>query len=393
MFPKVMKMIKVDREYPIFSLENATAPHYGICKNDFSRYYDFVSGSAVNFYTWDFLGLNYQVKNKATSQNGSLELQQHAKEQLGRIFKTEVKLFYDEKTVHQNLLSQLVSETDIVVVDQFVNTNMKLASDYIGNKGVKLFKIAHHDLGNLEEIIKSAGSNSKIWYLVHGTYSVPGDMLPVAEIKWLMDKYPSLFLYADDSESMGWMGVNGCGFINQNFGANNRVIVSASLNKGFGSDGGIVVFLANFATLDDLHPITFKQKNIAESIVYSSELMLNKIDILQSRLQDNIKLFHQRAQRNKLPLISHPSLPTVFMAAGTPINCGEICSFALNEGIFISSACYPQLPVNCSGIRINITLRHTSEDIRNLVDILSEVYNKGFIKAKLSTFIKTCPKN
>ncbi len=43
-----------------------------------------------------------------------------------------------------------------------------------------------------------------IWYMADGVYSMFADFAPFAELRALLDRYPQLHLYIDDSHGVGW---------------------------------------------------------------------------------------------------------------------------------------------------------------------------------------------
>lgn len=380
-------MIKVGWENLNNSVGNLKTPIQGCFESFLFKHPENETEQHINYCTNNFLGLKPAfTSNYCFEEEG--DLLKKAELMLEKIFNSKVGLFFDEKSVHLNILNQLVSIDDIVVVDQFVNTNIELAVNSLKKRQVSTFYISHHNFYSLEELIKKANSNTKVWYLAQGTYPVPGDKLPVSEIKQLLSKYPNLFLYVDDSCSLGWTGDYGSGLIRNLLGE--RIVITASLSKGFGAMGGIVVISGGLIPFAEPQMLSSRKKNIIKSIISATEFMLSaNVGELQKRLLKNIRIFHSRAQQYKLPILSNPNLPLIFIAAGTPVNCSNICSTVLEKGMFLSSASYPQLPVNCSGIKINITLKHSVSKIKNLIEALREAYSQNPIKETANTNINS----
>lgn len=376
-------MIKVGWENLNNSVGNLKTPIQGCFESFLFKHPENETEQHINYCTNNFLGLKPAfTSNYCFEEEG--DLLKKAEFLLEKIFNSKVGLFFEEKTVHLNILDQLVSDRDIVVVDQFVNTNIELAANYLKKRHVNTFNISHHNISSLEDLVKKANANTKVWYLAQGSYPVPGDKLPVPEIKLLLSRYSNLFLYVDDSCSLGWTGDFGSGLIRNLLGE--RVILTASLSKGFGAVGGIVVISNGLASFADPQILSSRKKNIIKSIISSAEFMLSpNMRELQNRLLKHIRIFHSKAQQYELPIISNPDLPMIFIAAGTPVNCSNICSAVSENGMFISAASYPQLPVNCSGIKINITLKHSVSNIKNLVEALKEAYRQNPVKETANT--------
>ena len=64
---------------------------------------------------------------------------------------------------------------------------------------------------------------------------------PLHELRVLQEKY-GLFLYIDDAHGISILGENGAGFARSVFSElGERTIIAASLGKGFGASGGILM--------------------------------------------------------------------------------------------------------------------------------------------------------
>ena len=91
-------------------------------------------------------------------------------------------------------------------------------------------------------IERVAPKHSRIWYMADGVYSMFADLAPFAQLKELLDRYPQLHLYIDDSHGVSWAGRHGRGPALDALAGHPRVVVACSLNKSFASAGGAIVF-------------------------------------------------------------------------------------------------------------------------------------------------------
>lgn len=164
----------------------------------------------------------------------------------------------------------------------------------------------------------------------------------------------------------------------------------ANLNKGFGATGAIAVSFNE--ELDKKLTTAFPDNTFSQnnqigiySIIESAKIHLSsEIYELQLKLNERIKFCNHNAQKLGLPIISIANSPIVCIVAGLPDFCLDISIRMINRGFYISSAYYPQLPLNCSGLRIIISLYQSKTDIKKMLIALKEEFemelNKRGIK-------------
>lgn len=392
-----MKMIKVERENTKHSLDFTKNNINASCDNFSFQEYSPENEPILNFYTPDFLGILPSVQNSTKCKDDILIAKVY--EKLEKIFQRKIELFADEKNVHQKILNNIVSKNDVVVADKFGGKNILVAAEMLKHKGVKVLTIPHNNLLQLEdELNNKENQGNKIWYLAQAIYPVPGSTLQVDSVKQMLERFSNFYLYVDDSYGLGWFGKKGRGFICENFPQLKKIIMVSSLIKGFGAQGAVV-----FATGEkhikmpvEEPELFFKNKALLESILQASKILLaNKLELFQTHLKINVELFHNLAQSYSLPVVSDCTLPVVYLAAGSPGLCEEIRSEALKEGVFVSSACFPEVPLQCSGLKINISASYTKNELKKLVNILSATYHSTLKKRKLTTvnILETYQKN
>ncbi len=320
------------------------------------------------------------------------KLYEEASEYLFRIFNTHVLLFPEETNMHHCILPLIADKNNAILIDSHANSNMQIIADALKISGNHVEFIPHSSMDMLESKIKILKNNfTKIWYLASGVYSLCGDFLPTDALKTLFQKYDNFYLYVDDSHGMSWIGENGKGFIHHHFSNQQHIIMEATLNRGFGATGAIVVSFDE--ELNKKLAIAFPNNTFSHnnqigiySIVESAKIHLSsEICDLQLKLNERIKFCNDTAQKLGLPIISISNSPIVFIVAGSPDLCLDISIRMLSRGFYISSAYFPLLPLNCSGLRIMISLYHSKTAIKKMLIALKEEFdmalNKGEIKS------------
>lgn len=340
-----------------------------------------IKNEFLNFSSEDFLGLN--EKFNAVSLNNSTEhnvstMYSNAIFSLKKIFNANISLFSDEAFVHKIVLQDLIAHDDFIVLDECANPNLKIAVKSLNDIGIPVGIIQNNSPEKLEEIIINRKKHHrKIWFAGQSIYPVPGKYAPLQSLKKLLEKYRQVHLFLDDAYSLGWVGSSGQGIVCNTFPNMERVVMVAALTKGFGSSGGAVAVSGiNSECFGREIPQQGLKLHKLNSISHAAGLYNSeKIRSLQMQLGSRINHFHKLI-KGHLPCVSDPSLPICFIATGLPEISHEICSSLIKEGIYISSALYPHSSIHQPGIKINITLKSSDNDIRTLACSLRDVYQK-----------------
>ena len=135
----------------------------------------------------------------------------------------------------------------------------------------------------------------------------------MAELRALQEKY-GLFLYIDDAHGISILGENGAGFARSVFSElGDRTIVAASLGKGFGASGGMLM-LGTAA-----QELLFRRFSVAHA--FSASLNTAAVGAAQAsvRIHHTEELtMRQLALRRNLALLDQ-LLPSGAMSSDLPI--------------------------------------------------------------------------
>lgn len=341
-----------------------------------------VKNEFLNFTVDDFLGINWRFKSSVVNNSGpnntDITTYSYLLSSLKRIFNANTIIFPDEAIVHQIVLQKLVAPSDFIVLDEFANSNLKIAVKYLNNLGISSETIHNNNPEELDKIIIARKNHrGKIWFAGQSIYPVPGKYAQLHKLKALLEKHQQLYLFLDDAYSVGWYGSSGQGIVCNNFQNMERVAMVAALTKGFGASGGAVVVtdIQSECLGGDSQLKSLQLRNL-NSIIQAVKLHNNgEIISLQMQLQRRIKNFHNLI-KGHLPCLSDPSLPLCFIATGLPEISHEICSRLIKEGVYINSAVYPHSSIHQPGIKINITLENSDNDIKTLASALKNAYQK-----------------
>jgi 7-keto-8-aminopelargonate synthetase-like enzyme len=361
----------------------------------------------VNFTLCDYLAFSHdeRIKEgaiKALEKHGfyasisrtyiKLDLYEEAEEYLSKVFEKPAIIFPRASLAHIGVLPVITDTNDAILIDHQVHTSIRLASDLLKSYGNYVEVIRHNRIDILEDKIKELSKKySKVWYLTDGVFSMYGDVLPTHDLQSLLNKYEQFYLYIDDAHGLSWDGKNGKGFTLENLPLHSKMVVSASLCKGIGAEGGVTVcydedvkkkLVTCAAPLIFTSPISPASLGaIIESCkIHLSEEIYEK----QAGLKERIILFKKTASEINIPLVDSSDTPIFFIASGMIDMSNELCKRLMDRGFYTNVSHYPAVPMNCSGIRVLISLYQSKEDLVQLLNAIKEEYDKILIKRNIN---------
>jgi 7-keto-8-aminopelargonate synthetase-like enzyme len=283
---------------------------------------------------------------------------------------------------HLSTIPFIIKERDLVILDQQVHFSVQNAVQLLRPKGTKVEMIRHSSLSMLEEKIKSLeNQHDKIWYMIDGVYSMFGDFPPIHELVKLMDKYEKLHLYIDDAHGMSWAGKNGSGYIMSQIPIHPKIILVGTLAKGFGINGGVVVFpnkelcrkVKIFGGPQSYsHPLA--PATLGAGIASAKIHLSDEIYELQKDLNTKVTYCDQLLRKADLPLVSGTESPIFFVGMGQTNVGYNMVKRILDDGFYVNIAIFPIVSVKNTGLRFTITRHQTLDKIEELVDCIKYHY-------------------
>jgi len=281
---------------------------------------------------------------------------------------------------HLSTLPVLVGPRDAVLLDQQVHQSVQLAANLLRTQGTTVELVRHDRLDALERRVgELAASHRHVWYMADGVYSMYGDLAPLEELGAMLDRHEQLHLYVDDSHGMSWYGRHGRGYALEHLPIRERMVVTASLNKAFACAGAAIVFPDEETrrkvrtcgqTLIFAGPV---QPPMLGAALASARIHLSpEIDALQAALRERVELATALMQEHELPLVAPSATPIRFVGCGVPGTVAAAGARLLEAGYYTNAAPFPAVPMKRGGIRTTLTLHHSREDIRGLVEAMAD---------------------
>lgn len=259
----------------------------------------------------------------------------------------------------------------IVVFDRIAHISLAYHKPVVADE-TQVETIAHNDIGALERLCRE---HPVVVYVCDGVYSMGGNS-PIKELRQLQERY-GLFLYIDDAHGISVFGRQGEGFARSQFPKvlGDRTIIVASLAKGFGASGGMVML----GTAE--HEALFRRYSIPYAFSVAPNLAAvgaalgsckihrsSELGERQRRLAQRIKVFDCRVptaeQGNPFPIR--------MIAIGSEAKAIAIARGLLDAGFYTSVTFFPTVAQGSAGIRVCITADHEVGDIERLCDCILE---------------------
>ncbi len=279
---------------------------------------------------------------------------------------------------------------DAVLLDQQVHMSVQSVAPLLERVGIPVERVPHANIDRLESRIEALETeHERVWYLTDGVFSMHGDLAPLDELAWLLERHPTLHLYVDDAHGTSWIGRHGRGYALDRLSRRERVFVALSLNKSFGA-GGAALVLPDQATLDRIRhtsaPTNFGgplQPPMLGAALASARIHASdEIATLQQELRRRIEHANHRALELSLPLLhAETATPIRFIGMGPQDASIAMARHLLDRGLLTSCALFPAVPPHQTGIRFTVTRHHEPGDLDLLLESIAEFLPEAWARA------------
>lgn len=265
----------------------------------------------------------------------------------------------------------------------------------IRHSGTKKVVFKHNDLADLEAKLAALPVHVPKIIAFESVYSMCGSIGPIEEICDLADKYGAI-TFLDEVHAVGMYGPKGAGVAEHlDFAAHqagkpqgtimDRIdIITGTLGKAYGCVGG---YIAASNKLVDMI------RSLAPGFIFTTSLppatMAGANAAIEYQMSTNsdrrMQQLHTRAVKEALdardiPVIPNPS-HIIPLLVGNAELAKQASDMLLNDyQIYVQSINYPTVPVGQERLRITPTPGHTRQYRDQLVQAVSEIWDKLGIK-------------
>lgn len=268
----------------------------------------------------------------------------------------------------------LLTKEDAVLTDALNHASI---IDGIRLCGAERHIYRHLDMEHLEECLQKAQSKRIRMIVTDGVFSMDGDFAPLTKIVELAEKYDAL-VFVDESHATGFIGPTGRG-TPEYFGVKDKIdIINSTLGKAMGGASG--GYSTGHQELIDLlrqksRPYLFSN-SLAPMIVGATLGLFEEIDRsgqkLLSPLRRNIALFRGRMKQAGFNIIGHQDSPIVPVMIGDASLATSFANKMMTKNIYVIGFSFPVVPKGQARIRVQLSARHTEEQINRAVDAFIE---------------------
>ena len=282
---------------------------------------------------------------------------------------------------HLGALPALVLPGDAVLVDRQARKSLQAAVSLLRGVPVDPTRVRRFERldGQLAEL---SAKYRHVWLVCDGVDPTFGELAPFDQLAELLDKYPNLRLYIDDSESTSWFGTNGRGAAQTRFAGHPRVVVTLGLDGSFAAGGSALLFGSaslleavrsrRDSALGTAIPAPMLGAAIASARIHCSDELAE----LQARHRRRIDFMFELAGAGRIPLASAHRTPVFFLPTGTPEVAAELAKALEVQGFYVCPTRFAPGSPKTAGLRFTISLHNELEDIERFADVLGAAAQK-----------------
>ena len=296
---------------------------------------------------------------------------------LSALFKARVLTFTTVLAANMSALPILASghltsgHKPLMVFDRLAHATLAYHKAAVAQE-TDVTTIAHNDMAALEALCRS---HRQVAYVCDGVYSMGGHA-PMEDLTRLQRKY-GLFLYIDDAHGISIQGETGSGYARAAIPElGDRSIIAASLGKGFGASGGILMLgtaaqelvLRRFAIA---HAFSASLTTAAIGAALESATLHASPELgrRQKQLQNNLVHLDERLNTATAPC----TLPIRTVEFGDELLSVAVSRALLERGHYTSAIFFPTVARGRAGLRLCLTASHTRQEIDRLCDAIDAV--------------------
>lgn len=296
--------------------------------------------------------------------NGSYALHYELERELAEFYgKRDAIVFSTGYQANLGMISALAGPGDTVVIDADSH-----ASIYDGCRlsGASVIRFRHNDAQDLTKRLRRLGNEAAhALIVVEGVYSMLGDRAPLREFVRVKEEFGASLL-VDEAHSMGVLGENGRGLVEE-LGVLAEVdYVVGTFSKSLGNTGGFCV--SDHQDLDVLRyasrPYIFTA-SLAPATIAATRQALRVLAAgqdLRARLRDNAQRLHAGLEALGFNL-GAPANAVVAVMVGDKDAALRMWKGLLDAGVYVNLMLPPATPGEASLLRCSVSAAHTPAQI------------------------------
>ena len=268
------------------------------------------------------------------------------------------------------IISALAGKGDYVILD--IDSHASIYDGCaMGNAEIVAFR--HNDAEALEKRLKRLPEDAGKLVVLEGVYSMLGDVAPLKEMVRICKENGAMVL-VDEAHSMGFIGENGRGVVEDQGVINDIDFIIGTFSKSVGTVGGFCV--SNHPKFEIMRlvcrPYVFTA-SLPPSVVATAATSIRKLmhsGNKRAHLWENSKKLHQGLRDLGFELGTPEAQSAIIAVIMPDLEKGAMMWQALlEEGLYVNLARPPATPANMTLLRCSLCAEHTSEQVDQILDM------------------------
>ena len=266
------------------------------------------------------------------------------------------------------IISTIAGKGDYIVLD--IDSH---ASIYDGCKlgDAEIVPFKHNDIEAMEKRLKRIPDGAGKLVILEGVYSMLGDVAPLAEMVRIAKDNGAMVL-VDEAHSMGFIGENGRGVVEQAGVMDEVDFIIGTFSKSVGTVGGFCV--SNHPKFEIMRlvcrPYVFTA-SLPPSVVATAATSIRKLmhgGNKRAHLWENSKALHGGLKALGFELGTDEPESAIIAVIMPDLEQGAAMWEALlKEGLYVNLARPPATPANMTLLRCSLCAEHSEEEVRTIL--------------------------
>lgn len=368
----------------------------------------------INFSSYNYVGMSGDpvviravqeaVERYGTSVSasrlvsGEKVIHRELEQELARFLGTEAAIvFVGGHSTNETVIGHLLGPGDLVLHDALAHNSIVQGAKL---SGARRRPFPHNDWRTADRLLERFRREyRRVLIVIEGVYSMDGDIPDLPHFMEVKKRHKAL-LMVDEAHSMGVLGQTGRG-IGEYFGVprSDVDIWMGTLSKSFGSCGGYIaghhalVEYLKYTAPGFVFSVGLSPPNAAAAL--ASLRLLEKEPQRVATLHERAKLFLRLAQEWGFDTGASRDSSVVPIIVGNTVDSVYLSQALFRRGINVQPIVYPAVEEKAARLRFFITSRHTEEQIRYTIDVMTEEMDKinpSYRAARLASAVHT-PEN
>lgn len=357
----------------------------------------------INFSSYNYLGMSGDpvviravqeaVERYGTSVSasrlvsGEKVIHRELEEELARFLGTEAAVvFVGGHATNETVIGHLFKPGDLILHDELSHNSILQGAIL---SGARRRPFPHNDWRTADRLLNLFRREyRRVLIVIEGVYSMDGDIPDLPHFIEVKKRHKAL-LMVDEAHSMGTIGETGRG-IGEYFGVprDGVDIWMGTLSKSFGSCGGYIagkkalVEYLKYTAPGFVFSVGLSPPNAAAAL--ASLRLLQKEPERVRRLRERAALFLGLARERGFDTGASRDSPVVPIILGHSLHSMQLSQALFRRGINVQPIVYPAVPESAARLRFFLTSRHTEEQIRYTIDVMTEEIDRIDPRYRLS---------